>query len=87
MWLDLELAAGQFYDFWITEPEWRRNDYLIAIVNNCRKNIGKRMLVSDKFRTFNHLEYGLDQIVISNGGKHSLTLAFLDNDNDIVSSS
>lgn len=32
--------------------------------------------ISDKFRTFNHLEYGTDQIVISNGGKHSLTNVF-----------
>lgn len=35
-----------------------------------------KQAVSDKFRTFNHLEYGLDQIVISNGGKHSLTNIF-----------
>ncbi|MCH5252368.1 MAG: pyridoxal phosphate-dependent aminotransferase [Lachnospiraceae bacterium] len=32
--------------------------------------------ISDKFRKFNHLEYGADQIVISNGGKHSLTNIF-----------
>ena len=32
--------------------------------------------VCKKFREFNHLEYGLDQIVISNGGKHSLTNIF-----------
>lgn len=42
--------------------------------------------VSDKFRTFNHLEYGTDQIVISNGGKHSLTNIFtaIINDGDEV---
>lgn len=32
--------------------------------------------ISDKFRDFNHLDYGTDQIVISNGGKHSLTNIF-----------
>ncbi len=35
-----------------------------------------KQAISDKFRTFNHLEYGTDQIVISNGGKHSLTNIF-----------
>lgn len=42
--------------------------------------------VSDKFRTFNHLDYGTDQIVISNGGKHSLTNIFtaIINDGDEV---
>ncbi len=29
--------------------------------------------VSDKFAAFNHIHYDTDQIVISNGGKHSLT--------------
>ena len=45
-----------------------------------------KQAVSDKFRTFNHLEYGLDQIVISNGGKHSLTNIFtaIINDGDEV---
>lgn len=45
-----------------------------------------KQAVSDKFRTFNHLEYGLDQIVISNGGKHSLTNIFTSilNDGDEV---
>lgn len=32
--------------------------------------------ISEKFKTFNHLDYGTDQIVISNGGKHSLTNIF-----------
>ncbi len=32
--------------------------------------------VSAKFKSFNHLDYGTDQIVISNGGKHSLTNIF-----------
>lgn len=32
--------------------------------------------ISRKFREFNHLEYAPDQIVISNGGKHSLTNIF-----------
>lgn len=42
--------------------------------------------VSDKFKTFNHLDYGTDQIVISNGGKHSLTNIFtaIINDGDEV---
>lgn len=42
--------------------------------------------VSDKFKTFNHLDYGTDQIVISNGGKHSLTNIFtaILNDGDEV---
>lgn len=31
--------------------------------------------VADKFASFNHLHYELEQIVISNGGKHSLTNA------------
>lgn len=35
-----------------------------------------KQAISDKFKTFNHLEYGKDQIVISNGGKHSLTNIF-----------
>ena len=45
-----------------------------------------KQAVSDKFRTFNHVEYGLDQIVISNGGKHSLTNIFtaIINDGDEV---
>lgn len=32
--------------------------------------------VSKKFEEFNNLNYGIDQIVISNGGKHSLTNIF-----------
>lgn len=32
--------------------------------------------VSKKFEEFNHLKYDVDQIVISNGGKHSLTNIF-----------
>lgn len=32
--------------------------------------------VSEKFKRFNHLDYGTGQIVISNGGKHSLSNAF-----------
>lgn len=32
--------------------------------------------ISRKFQTFNHLNYQPDQIVISNGGKHSLTNVF-----------
>ncbi|BCJ95323.1 aminotransferase [Anaerocolumna cellulosilytica] len=32
--------------------------------------------VCKKFKTFNNLEYGTNQIVISNGGKHSLTNIF-----------
>ncbi len=32
--------------------------------------------VSKKFKELNHLDYGIDQIVISNGGKHSLTNIF-----------
>ncbi|MCH5265329.1 MAG: pyridoxal phosphate-dependent aminotransferase [Lachnospiraceae bacterium] len=35
-----------------------------------------KQAVCDKFRTFNHLEYDTSQIVISNGGKHSLTNIF-----------
>ena len=35
-----------------------------------------RKAVSDKFRTFNNIEYKPNQIVISNGGKHSLTNIF-----------
>lgn len=35
-----------------------------------------KQAISDKFKTFNHLEYEKDQIVISNGGKHSLTNIF-----------
>ena len=32
--------------------------------------------VSEKFRRFNHIDYSPEQIVISNGGKHSLTNVF-----------
>lgn len=32
--------------------------------------------ISKKFKNFNNLDYGTDQIVISNGGKHSLTNIF-----------
>lgn len=32
--------------------------------------------VSEKFKTFNKVDYDVDQIVISNGGKHSLTNIF-----------
>lgn len=32
--------------------------------------------ISEKFKKFNHLDYGEDQIVVSNGGKHSLTNIF-----------
>ncbi len=32
--------------------------------------------ISDKFRRFNHLDYKENQIVVSNGGKHSLTNIF-----------
>ncbi|MCD7824644.1 MAG: pyridoxal phosphate-dependent aminotransferase [Clostridiaceae bacterium] len=32
--------------------------------------------ICNKFKSFNHLEYTPDQIVISNGGKHSLTNIF-----------
>lgn len=32
--------------------------------------------VSDKFKRFNHLDYAPDQVVISAGGKHSLTNVF-----------
>lgn len=35
-----------------------------------------KQAISDKFKNFNHLDYGTDQIVISNGGKHSLTNIF-----------
>lgn len=35
-----------------------------------------KQAISDKFKTFNQLDYGTDQIVISNGGKHSLTNIF-----------
>lgn len=32
--------------------------------------------IAKKFKTFNHLDYDTDQIVISNGGKHALTNIF-----------
>lgn len=35
-----------------------------------------KQAVCDKFREFNNLDYDVDQIVISNGGKHSLTNIF-----------
>lgn len=35
-----------------------------------------KQAVCQKFKEFNHLDYGTDQIVISNGGKHSLTNIF-----------
>ncbi len=35
-----------------------------------------RQAVSDKFKRFNNLDYDVHQIVISNGGKHSLTNVF-----------
>ena len=45
-----------------------------------------REVISHKFHNFNHLDYAPDQIVVSNGGKHSLTNAFtaLLNDGDEV---
>ncbi len=35
-----------------------------------------REAISKKFKSFNHLDYAADQIVVSNGGKHSLTNIF-----------
>ncbi len=35
-----------------------------------------REAISKKFKTFNKLDYSVDQIVVSNGGKHSLTNIF-----------
>ncbi len=35
-----------------------------------------RKAISEKFKKFNHLNYETDQIVVSNGGKHSLTNVF-----------
>ena len=35
-----------------------------------------KQAISDKFKKFNNLDYAPDQIVISNGGKHSLTNVF-----------
>lgn len=35
-----------------------------------------KMAVSKKFKEFNYLDYTVEQIVISNGGKHSLTNVF-----------
>jgi len=32
--------------------------------------------ISKKFKEFNHLDYAVDQIVVSNGGKHTLTNIF-----------
>lgn len=32
--------------------------------------------ISKKFKDFNHLDYSVDQIVVSNGGKHSLSNVF-----------
>ena len=45
-----------------------------------------REVISHKFHNFNHLDYAPDQIVVSNGGKHSLTNAFtaIINDGDEV---
>lgn len=39
--------------------------------------VSLKKAVSEKFKKFNHLNYGVDQIVISNGGKHSLTNIFM----------
>lgn len=38
--------------------------------------ISLKKAISKKFKDFNHLDYDTDQIVISNGGKHSLTNIF-----------
>lgn len=35
-----------------------------------------KQAIADKFERFNHIHYEMDQIVISNGGKHSLTNIF-----------
>ncbi len=35
-----------------------------------------RQAISEKFKCFNKLEYNINQIVVSNGGKHSLTNVF-----------
>lgn len=39
--------------------------------------VSLKRAVSKKFREFNGLDYGVEQIVISNGGKHSLTNIFM----------
>lgn len=39
--------------------------------------VSLKQAVSKKFKEFNGLDYGVDQIVISNGGKHSLTNIFM----------
>jgi aspartate aminotransferase len=53
-----------------------------AIDNGCTKytpaagTVELRQAISNKFKSFNKLDYSIDQIVVSNGGKHSLTNIF-----------
>ncbi|MBQ7636958.1 MAG: pyridoxal phosphate-dependent aminotransferase [Lachnospiraceae bacterium] len=53
-----------------------------AIDNGCTKytpaagTVELRQAISNKFKSFNRLDYSVDQIVVSNGGKHSLTNIF-----------
>ena len=69
------------------EPDFNTPDYICeAAIEAIRTGFTKytpasgtnelKEAVSEKFRNFNGLEYASNQIVISNGGKHSLTNVF-----------
>ena len=69
------------------EPDFNTPDYICeAAIEAIRTGFTKytpasgtnelKEAVSEKFRKFNGLEYAPNQIVISNGGKHSLTNVF-----------
>lgn len=69
------------------EPDFNTPDYICeAAIDAIRTGFTKytpasgtnelKEAVSEKFRKFNGLEYASNQIVISNGGKHSLTNVF-----------
>src|SRR5690554_6784362 len=69
------------------EPDFNTPDHInqaaIAAINNGftkytpASGIAElKKAVSNKFKNFNHINYNDNQIVISNGGKHSLTNIF-----------
>ncbi|SHI94057.1 pyridoxal phosphate-dependent aminotransferase [Parasporobacterium paucivorans] len=69
------------------EPDYNTPDYICeAAITSIREGFTKytnasgmpelKAAISEKFKADNNLEYKPDQIVISNGGKHSLTNIF-----------
>ena len=70
------------------EPDFNTPDNICEAAVNAIKDgqtkytpasgtVSLKEAVSKKFKSFNGLDYSVDQIVISNGGKHSLTNVFM----------